>query len=73
MEIVTATTSSRHKYAENVRQLREYMRHKKLPNNMQTRLLRYYEFRFHKSYFRQDEILNTISGQLRNVLIYYSS
>lgn len=67
MEIVTATTSSRHKYVEKVRQLREYMRHKNLPNNMQRRLLQYYEFRFHKSYFRQDEILNTISAHLRQV------
>lgn len=69
MEIVMAKTASSHKYVEMVRQLKEYMRHKQLPEYMQKRLLNYYEFRFQKSYFRENEILNTISGQLRQVSI----
>lgn len=52
-----------------VRQLREYMRHKKFPEYMQKRLVTYYEFRYQKSYFRESEILATISGQLRQVSI----
>lgn len=67
MEVVMAKTSSTHKYVEMVRQLKEYMRHKQLPEYMQKRLLSYYEFRFQKSFFREQEILNTISGQLRQV------
>lgn len=43
------------------------MRHKKFPEYMQRRLVTYYEFRFQKSYFRESEILATISGQLRQV------
>lgn len=68
-----ARTSSSHKYVEMVRQLKEYMRHKQLPEYMQKRLLNYYEFRFQKSYFRENEILNTISGQLRQVFRQYES
>lgn len=67
MEIVMAKTASSHKYVEMVRQLKEYMRHKQLPEYMQKRLLNYYEFRFQKSYFRETEILNTISAQLKQV------
>lgn len=68
MQVIKATTSASHKYIEMLRQLREYMRHKHLPDYMQRRLLTYYEFRFQKSYFRESEILSTISGQLRQVL-----
>lgn len=72
IEVVTAKTSSSHKYVELVRQLKEYMRHKQLPEYMQKRLLCYYEFRFQKTYFRESEILNTVSGQLRQEIVMHS-
>lgn len=64
-----AKRNSGNKYVAMVKQLKEYMRHKQLPESMQKRLLHYYEFRFQKSYFRENEILNTISGQLRHVIV----
>lgn len=67
-QILTTTTSSNQRYLELVRELKEYMRHKKLPEHMQNRFLTYYEFRFQKSYFKESEILSTISGQLRQVI-----
>lgn len=60
-------TSAAHKYVEMERQLKDYMRHKQLPMHMRSRILIYYEFRFQKSYFRENEILDTISEQLRQV------
>ncbi|XP_074036631.1 cyclic nucleotide-gated channel alpha-3 isoform X2 [Leptinotarsa decemlineata] len=65
MEINTGKTSSAHKYDSMERQLKEYMRHKQLPAPMRTRILTYYEFKFQKRYFRESEILATISEQLR--------
>nr|CAH7748329.1 unnamed protein product [Callosobruchus chinensis] len=65
MEINTGRTSSAHKYDEMEKQLREYMRHKQLPTYMRSRILTYYEFKFQKRYFRENEILATISEQLR--------
>ncbi|CAG9764681.1 unnamed protein product [Ceutorhynchus assimilis] len=65
MEIMKGKTSASHKYVEMERQLKDYMRHKQLPMQMRTRILIYYEFRFQKSYFRENEILDTISEQLR--------
>lgn len=68
MEINSGKTSSEHKYDEMERQLKEYMRHKQLPSYMRTRILTYYEFKFQKRYFRESEILSTISEQLRQVV-----
>ena len=65
------TRSSKRKYTEMVRELREYMRHKQLPQTLQNRLIGYYEFRFQKSYFRESEILNIISGQLKQVKLRF--
>lgn len=67
MEIMKGKTSATHKYVEMERQLKDYMRHKQLPMHMRSRILIYYEFRFQKSYFRENEILDTISEQLRQV------
>lgn len=38
------------------------MRHKQLPLPMQKRLIDYYDYRFKKSYFRENTIFPTISG-----------
>ncbi|KAG5896418.1 hypothetical protein JTB14_022500 [Gonioctena quinquepunctata] len=70
MEINTGKTSSAHKYDSMERQLKEYMRHKQLPTHMRTRILTYYEFKFQKRYFRETEILATISEQLRQTTIF---
>lgn len=67
MCLVAARTSSSDKYIQMVQQLVEYMRHKQLPIYMQKRMLSYYEFRFQKSYFKEHEIMHTMSGQLRQV------
>lgn len=69
MEINTGKTSSAHKYDAMERQLKEYMRHKQLPSQMRSRILTYYKFKFQKRYFRESEILATISEQLRQVII----
>lgn len=62
-----SSRSSSRKYFEMLRELEEYMRHKQLPVSLQNRLLEYYEFKFQKSYFRESEILNILSGQLKQV------
>lgn len=67
MEINTGKTSSAQKYDEMEGQLKEYMRHKQLPSYMRNRILTYYEFIFQRRYFRESEILSTISEQLRQV------
>ncbi|KAI4471202.1 i[[h]] channel isoform e [Holotrichia oblita] len=65
--IISSVKASNIKYRQMVQQLHEYMRYRQLPENLQRRLISYYEFRFEKSYFRESEILNSVSGQLRQV------
>ncbi|XP_015118803.1 potassium/sodium hyperpolarization-activated cyclic nucleotide-gated channel 1-like [Diachasma alloeum] len=57
--------SSKLKYQATVAQLKQYMRHKQLERNVQTRFLTYYEFRYQQHFFRESEILNTLSSQVK--------
>ncbi|KAB0799376.1 hypothetical protein PPYR_07256 [Photinus pyralis] len=72
MQVFKAGTSPRHKYLEIERQLKQYMGHRQLPDSMQRRILKYYEFRFQKMYFRESEILPTISGPLRQAIVMHN-
>lgn len=72
MECAMSSHSSSRKYGEMLRELEEYMRHKQLPVSLQKRLMSYYEFKFQKSYFRESEILNVLSGQLKQDLVMHS-
>ncbi|KAK9877517.1 hypothetical protein WA026_018625 [Henosepilachna vigintioctopunctata] len=72
LQIMKGVNSSHQKYVEMERQLKEYMRDKQLPTYMKTRLLQYYDYRFQRNYFRESEILATISGQLRQEIIMHS-
>ncbi|RZC37629.1 potassium/sodium hyperpolarization-activated cyclic nucleotide-gated channel 1-like [Asbolus verrucosus] len=69
IEFLRAKTSPKMKYSQMVKQLVEFMRHKQLPMYTQKRILTYYEFHFQKSYFRENEIYATISGQLRQEIV----
>lgn len=55
--------SAETKYDEIMNQVGEYMKYKQLPLSMQKRLGVYYNYRFRKSYFREDAITNTLSGK----------
>lgn len=52
------------KYHEIVQQLRDYMHTKDLPKKMIQRVIQYFEFRFQQNYFKEDEILSTLSHKL---------
>ncbi|GJQ80744.1 hypothetical protein Trydic_g7850, partial [Trypoxylus dichotomus] len=65
MKIVVTRTSANIRYMENVRQIQEYMRHKKLPETLQKRIRCYYEFRYQKNFFQESDILNNVTGTLR--------
>ncbi|XP_053597982.1 potassium/sodium hyperpolarization-activated cyclic nucleotide-gated channel 2-like [Microplitis demolitor] len=65
MRLYKARNSSQLKYQATVAQLQKYMRHKHLSHLAQRRFLTYYEFRFQRRFFRESEILGTISTQMR--------
>ncbi|XP_046815736.1 potassium/sodium hyperpolarization-activated cyclic nucleotide-gated channel 1-like [Vespa crabro] len=72
MQYMKGTYSSKFKYQCAVRQLNQYMRHKQLPRRTQRRIINYYEFRFLHHYFRESDIINTLSLQLRQEIIMLS-
>lgn len=63
--------SAETKYQEIINQVKEYMGYKQLPLPMQRRLICYYEYRFQKSYFREDAISATLSGLNNFILILF--
>ncbi|GLV33271.1 I[[h]] channel [Carabus blaptoides fortunei] len=65
IQITRSIISSQTKYKEMVLQLKQYMHHKQLSAHTQNRLINYYEFRFQRRFFRDEEILSMISGHLR--------
>ncbi|XP_003491317.1 potassium/sodium hyperpolarization-activated cyclic nucleotide-gated channel 2-like [Bombus impatiens] len=72
MQFFKGHNSSRLRYQSTVAQLRQYMRHKQLPYPSQRRIIQYYEFRFQHRYFRESEVINTLSIQMRHEIRMHS-
>ncbi|KOC66239.1 Potassium/sodium hyperpolarization-activated cyclic nucleotide-gated channel 4 [Habropoda laboriosa] len=72
MQFFKGINSSRLRYQGTVAQLRQYMRHKQLPYPTQTRIIEYYEFRFQHRFFREPEIIHTLSAQMRHEISMHS-
>ncbi|XP_014605251.1 PREDICTED: potassium/sodium hyperpolarization-activated cyclic nucleotide-gated channel 1-like [Polistes canadensis] len=66
------TNSSKLRYQSAVGQLTKYMRHKQLPRHTQRRIIDYYEFRFQRRYFRESDIFNALSLQIRQEIVMHS-
>lgn len=65
MQILISYRTSSTKYQAIMNQVNEYMRHKKLPMEMQKKLTTYYEYKYKKRYFREMGITEALSGNLR--------
>lgn len=65
MQLFKGANSPSIKYHSNMEQLKRYMKHQQLPRTSQLRIMAYYEFRFQHQYFRENEILHTLSTQMR--------
>ncbi|XP_003703387.1 potassium/sodium hyperpolarization-activated cyclic nucleotide-gated channel 4 [Megachile rotundata] len=72
MQYFKGANSSRLRYQGTVAQLRQYMRHKQLPYPTQRRIIEYYEFRFQHRFFRESEIIHTLSSHMRNEISMHS-
>ncbi|XP_043801019.1 potassium/sodium hyperpolarization-activated cyclic nucleotide-gated channel 1-like [Apis laboriosa] len=66
LNFLRGKNSSRLRYQGTVAQLKHFMSHKQLPYSTQKRIIQYYEFRFQYRFFRESEIINTISTQMRH-------
>lgn len=64
LQTMSRYNASSNKYHEMVQQLRDYMNTKDLPSKMVQRVMQYFDFRFQKNYFKEEEILGTLSQKL---------
>lgn len=63
--LATAILNSRSmniKYYEIMNQLNEYMRQKRLPQNLKKKFLDYYKFKYQKKYFKEQMITTLLPG-----------
>lgn len=70
-EILQKYYSSGNKYQQLLKQLNEYVRYKELPVSMKHRIETYFDFRFQKHYYKEAEIINIISPQLRQEIVLH--
>ncbi|EFN64815.1 Potassium/sodium hyperpolarization-activated cyclic nucleotide-gated channel 4 [Camponotus floridanus] len=64
-QLYKGANSSKIKYQDIMAQLKQHMKHRQLPHATQHRIITYYEFCFQQRYFRETEILNTLSIYMR--------
>ena len=72
LSIMNIIHASRTKYYEVMDQLNAYMKKKQFPLDLQQRLKFFYKKKFRKSYFKEDEILDILSGEWNNRLWHFS-
>ncbi|KAL3267090.1 hypothetical protein HHI36_011230 [Cryptolaemus montrouzieri] len=65
LELFGSVNISESKYEELIYQVSEYVRSKHLSENLRKRLILYYEYKFQKRFFKEEEILATLSEHLR--------
>lgn len=63
LQLTISLFSSESKYLEVMNQLQDYMRSKKLPLTMQNRVISYYDYRYHNSYFREQAVFSVMPGK----------
>lgn len=64
LNIMNLIHASRTKYREVMNQLDAYMQKKQFPEYLQRRLKYFYAKKFRQSYFKEDDILGILSGEL---------
>lgn len=63
LNIIKITHASKLKYYEVMNQLDAYMQMKQFPTHLQNRLKFFYMKKFRRTYFREKEILEILSGK----------
>ncbi|XP_075264164.1 potassium/sodium hyperpolarization-activated cyclic nucleotide-gated channel 1-like [Convolutriloba macropyga] len=64
--------SSRRQYTEKIKQVEEYMGHRKLPPDLQVRVHEYYEYKYKGKMFDEEVILEELNDCLREEILNYN-
>ncbi|RVE44319.1 hypothetical protein evm_011043 [Chilo suppressalis] len=60
------------KYHELINQIKEYIRHRQFPVELQKRVLAFYYYTFQGTYFREEVVFGSLSEQLRNEMVLHT-
>lgn len=72
VQILHKYNSSANKYQQYMQQLNEYTRYKGLPETMKRRVTKYFDFKYQKHFYKENEILGTITPQLRQEIVMHT-
>lgn len=54
-----------------IQSLREYASYMRLPDYLKSKMINYFDFKFQKCYYKENEIMSTISEHLRDVNFFF--
>lgn len=60
------------KYVEILHQVQEYLRFKQVPKELQKRIMIFYEARYQRNFFREEQILSSVSDVLRREILMHN-
>lgn len=72
VQILHKYNSSANKYRQHMQQLNEYVRYKGLSEAIKRRITNYFDFKYQKHFYKEAEILGTITPQLRQDIIMHT-
>lgn len=72
VQILHKYNSSANKYRQHMQQLNEYARYKGLSETIKRRITKYFDFKFQKHFYKEGEILGTITPQLRQDIVMHT-
>lgn len=69
LHLVNTSLIVSNKYEHFMNQLRQFIRYKQLPENMKQRILLFFKFKFENNYYKENEILESLSENLQQDIL----
>ncbi|KAJ8973173.1 hypothetical protein NQ317_007149 [Molorchus minor] len=69
LQVWTKYANAQNKHNSLHKQFKEYMKYKVLPVSLRDRIFAYFEFKFHQQFFKEDDIIKTISPILKQEIL----
>ncbi|CAH2003670.1 unnamed protein product [Acanthoscelides obtectus] len=73
LQLFGLVSISQSKYEQFIHQVDEYVKSKKLPDELSERLVRYYQIKLQRHYFNESEIRNTLSEHLKTDIFLFGA
>ncbi|KAJ8923213.1 hypothetical protein NQ315_001768 [Exocentrus adspersus] len=71
LQVWTKYASAENKHHSLHKQFKEYMKYKELPVTLRERIFSYFQFKFHKQFFKESDINNMVSPLLKQEILLH--